>query len=173
MTAEFDGERPFVSVVVTVYNGADVVTECIESILRQTYGNFEILIADDASTDQSLERVRQLHDPRIRILNPVGKKLGLHGNWSRAYQAANGVYLKHVCHDDLLEPDCLEFQVAMLETYPHAAVVCGRRRIIDAKGRKVLAAHGNRFTRVRKGATCGTGIRRYSRLCTRRYKSPR
>src|SRR5579864_7938672 len=98
---------PLVSVVITLYNGAEFVADCLESLLRQTYRRFEIVVADDLSSDDSLEVVRKFDDSRIRILPPAPERLGLHGNWTRAYEAATGTYLKHVCHDDLLEPRCL------------------------------------------------------------------
>lgn len=133
---------PLVSVVITLYNGAEYVADCIESVLGQTYQHFEVVVADDASSDNSLEVVSKFDDPRIRVLPPVDRQLGLHGNWARAYEAASGTYVKHVCHDDLLEPRCLELQVAMLEAHPDAAIACGRRRIIDDRGATIVSAKG-------------------------------
>ncbi len=136
------GEAPLVSVVITLFDGADFVAECIQSVLHQSYTHYEVIIADDESTDNSLEIVRTFDDARIRILRPMGRRLGLHANWARAYSAANGVYIKHVCHDDLLESSCLETQVAMLEKHRGAAIAAGRRRIIDDRGRTVIRARG-------------------------------
>lgn len=150
--------RPLVSVVITLYNGEAYVAECIDSVLQQTYDNFELIVADDASTDRSLEKVRQFDDARIRILPSAGKWLGVHANWTRAYAAASGDYLKHVCHDDLLQRDCLEHQVAMLEDNPEAALACGRRRIIDSRGATIARSRGigplarNKKPRVIRGA---------------------
>lgn len=143
--------RPKVSVVITVYNGEDYVAACVASVLDQTYTDFELVIADDSSTDGSLKEVAKFKDDRIRILPSAGARLGLHENWARAYRSATGTYLKHVCHDDLLEPTCLEAQVAMLEENPEAVLAAGRRRIIDDRGQTIAAARG--IGKLNKGHT--------------------
>lgn len=111
-------------------------------MLDQTYEDFELIIADDASTDDSLKEIAKFSDDRIRVLPEVGGRLGLHENWARAYRSATGTYLKHVCHDDLLEPRCLEAQVGMLEEHPEAVIAAGRRRFIDDRGQTISAARG-------------------------------
>jgi len=135
-------DAPLVSVVITVYNGEKYVEQCIRSVLAQTYSNFEVIVADDASTDDSLAVIASFDDSRIRILPGADGRLGLHGNWARAYEHATGRYLKHVCHDDLVAPDCLAIQVDLLEAHPEAALAGGRRQIIDARGSTVIAARG-------------------------------
>ena len=65
-------EQPLVSVVTPVYNGADYIAECIESVLKQTYENWEYVIVDNCSTDDTLEIARgyEAREPRIRIVTP-------------------------------------------------------------------------------------------------------
>src|SRR6185437_453597 len=65
-------EQPLVSVVTPVYNGADYIAECIESVLKQTYENWEYVIVDNRSTDDTLEIARgyEAREPRIRIVTP-------------------------------------------------------------------------------------------------------
>lgn len=135
-------EQPFVSVVITALNGEQHIGQCLRSILDQTYQSIEILIADDASEDRTLEIVGEFADPRVRILPAVGVRLGLHQNWTRAIAAAKGKYVKLVCHDDVLMPTCLSIQVEMLEQNVDAVLASGRRQIIDDRGRILIKARG-------------------------------
>ena len=107
-----------VSIVVPTYNNVDFVEETIESILAQTYTDFELVIADHSSTDGTWEKIQRFaDDPRVTLLRtPAGG--GAPANWTRVTEAATGDYLKLVCGDDLLEPSCLEQQVAVLDTHP-------------------------------------------------------
>lgn len=119
-------------------------------MLTQTYANIEIVIADQNSSDHSLDIVRSFVDSRVRILpNPTGS-LDLHGNWNRGVQAAMGDFVKLVGQDDILLPDCVSIQLELLREFPDAALTCGRRRIIDDRGRTLIRARGlGRFARDR------------------------
>ncbi|MCU1490066.1 MAG: hypothetical protein JWM85_1471 [Acidimicrobiaceae bacterium] len=133
---------PLISVVVPVLNGEHHIGECIRSLLAQSYHAFEVVVADNRSGDRTVEIVRSFDDPRIRILPEPPVQLGLHANWARALSGARGDLVKLVCHDDLLLPDCLAVQQALLAAHPDAVLAAGRRRIIDDVGRVVLAARG-------------------------------
>lgn len=140
-------ELPLVSVVVTALNGERHIAECVRSILGQSYGNLEVIVADDASEDATRVILKSFDDPRLTVLPEVDQRLGLHANWTRAIRAARGKYVKLVCHDDVLAPTCVSIQVEMLEKNPDAVVACGRRRIISDHGRVIQRARGlNRLT---------------------------
>lgn len=133
---------PKVSVVVPSYNSVHFIEDTVRSILGQSFGDFELVVADHASTDGTWERLQAFaHDPRVRLLQtlPGG---GPRANWQRASDAATGEYLKLVCGDDLIDPTCLEEQVAVLDAYQSVTLVSSLRRLIDPRGRVVIRARG-------------------------------
>src|SRR5438045_2978412 len=119
-------ERPRVSICVPTYNGARWIGEAIESALGQTFGEFELLIVDDASTDDTLERVRRVSDPRIRIERNE-RNLGLVGNWNQCVRLARGEFVKFLFQDDLLYPTCLERMLSLFRTHDEIGMVFCRR----------------------------------------------
>lgn len=127
---------PLVSVVIPSYNGGLFIAQAIRSALDQTLSDFEIIVVDDASTDDTLEVVGRLADERVRVLT-TAVNVGAGANWNRAVRAARGRYLKLLCQDDVLAPTCLERQVAALagEAGAAATLVCVRRVVIDERGR--------------------------------------
>ena len=133
---------PRLSVVVPTYNNADFVEAAVDSILGQTFEDFELVIADHSSRDDTWARLQPYaHDPRVRLLStPAGG--GAPANWSRVTEAATGTYLKLVCGDDLLEPTCLERQVEVLDRNPGVVLTATRRLLIDARGEQVISARG-------------------------------
>jgi glycosyltransferase involved in cell wall biosynthesis len=104
----------FVSVCVPTYNGAAYLRECLVSILGQTHTNFELLIVDDGSSDQTVEIAREYaaFDTRIRVVVNE-KNLGLTKNWNRCVELAQGDWIKFVFQDDRIAPECL---TKMLQT---------------------------------------------------------
>jgi glycosyltransferase involved in cell wall biosynthesis len=129
-----------------LYNGAAFLAATIESVLAQTWEDWELVIADDASSDGSLDVVRRFADCRIRILDACGK-VGAAANWNRAVAEARGRYVKVLCQDDLIYPTCLAEQIAVFERDAENAVafVCARRDIIDSQGRVVFRNRGHRW----------------------------
>jgi glycosyltransferase involved in cell wall biosynthesis len=119
-------EQPLVSVVTPVYNGADYLAECIESVLAQTYENWEYVIVDNCSTDGSLEIARSygLRDARIRVESPgVFVDLVQSGNRSLREISGESKYTKVLHADDWLFPECLERMVELAERNPTVGVV--------------------------------------------------
>jgi glycosyltransferase involved in cell wall biosynthesis len=143
---------PLVSVIVPVLNGERHLAACIASILRQSYRNFELIIADNASSDGTAEIIQRFDDPRIRVLTRPREQLSLHVNWSRAVREGTGEFVKIVCHDDVLFEECLEAQVALFQRFPTAALAACRRRIIDDEDRVVIRSRGLGKL-MRRGAT--------------------
>lgn len=103
--------HPFVSVVTPVYNGGKYISECIESVIDQTYTNWEYVILNNCSTDNTLEIAKKYarDDERIRIYNN-DEFLKQIPNWNAALQkiSGNSKYCKEVHADDWLVPECLE-----------------------------------------------------------------
>ena len=115
-------ESPRVSVVIPVYNREAYIGAAIDSILAQTFADFEILVIDDGSTDGSREVVRTYRDPRVRLLCQEHNQ-GLPRTRNAGVDAARGAYLAFLDSDDVAYPTRLAKQVAFLDRHAdHAAV---------------------------------------------------
>jgi len=103
-----------VSICIPAYNNEKYISKTINSVLGQTYQDFEIIISDDASKDRTIEIAKSFNDSRIKIFNN-GINLGLTTNWNRSIELAQGDYIKLVCGDDIIYPTCIEKQVKVLD----------------------------------------------------------
>lgn len=139
------GRTPRVSVVVPAFNNAEFIEATLESILTQTYRDFELIVADHASTDDTWNLIQRYGaDPRVRVAGTEAGG-GAQRNWNRVTSLARGELIKLVCGDDLLYPEILERQVAALDAGGDGVVmVASSRDLIDARGRVVLRNLGLR-----------------------------
>ena len=148
--------HPKVSILIPVYNGALFLAECIESILNQDFGDYELLISDDASTDGSVALIKHYaaQDPRIRWWrNPVN--LGLSGNFNCCLRAASGEYIKYILQDDLaLAPSAVRRMVEALDADPAVSLAGTGSHVIDA-GSHLIEVRNN-FHRT--GAHTGKAV---------------
>ena len=113
---------PLLSVVLPTFNSGDFVVETLHSLLNQTFGDFELLIMDDASSDGTWERLASFDDPRIRRHRNTSN-VGLPTNMNIAMSLATGKYLARVDHDDCAMPDRFELQVGFLQANPSVTVL--------------------------------------------------
>ena len=123
---------PKVSIGLPVYNGDNYLAEAIESILAQTHSNFELVITDNASTDNT-EKICQSYaasDERIRYFKN-GYNLGAAPNFNKSFELSTGKYFKWAAHDDLLVPAFLEKCVAILENNPDVILCYPGTSVID------------------------------------------
>jgi hypothetical protein len=112
--------RPVATVAMVTWNSSRYVAQAIESVLAQTLADLELVICDDASTDDTWDIVRRYADPRIRAFrNP--RNLGEYANRNRALSLARGEFLIFIDGDDYLYPHGLEFMARHLAAYPRAA----------------------------------------------------
>jgi glycosyltransferase involved in cell wall biosynthesis len=119
--------RPYVSIVTPVYNGARHLEECIESVLGQSYTEFEYVIADNASTDETLAIARRYadRDRRVRVV-ACEEHLPNHiANWNRALSHADpkARYVKVLHADDWLFEECIQRMVELAERHPAVGIV--------------------------------------------------
>lgn len=131
-----------VSVLIPTYNGARHIRSAIDSVLAQEGVHLELIVVDDNSRDGTAEIAQSYGDERIRVIrNP--SNLGPEGNWNRALESATGTYVKLLPQDDLLQPQSLAKQVAVLEadTDETISLVFGSREIIGPSGH-LLARRG-------------------------------
>jgi len=115
---------PIISAILPVYNGEEHLEECIDSILKQTFTNFEFIIVDDASTDYTPQILRKYskQDERIRVItNPVNQKQTISAN--TACKNAIGEYIARMDADDIALPKRFEKQFEFLEAHPTVGMV--------------------------------------------------
>lgn len=123
--------EPLVSVVLPVYNGQPYLGEAIASILSQTLKDFELIIINDGSKDDSDAAIRSFDDPRIRYYPQANQ--GLAATLNLAVKQARGKYIARQDQDDISVPNRLEQQVAFLEGNPKVGIVGSWARIIVGK----------------------------------------
>lgn len=131
--------QPLVSVLMSVHNDLQYLRESVHSILNQTFGDFEFILIDDGSTDGSGDLLKDLSDPRVKLLvNP--SNLGLTASLNLGLDLARGKYLARMDADDISEPQRLERQVEFLEAHPQIGIVGCSRHLIDEVGKTVAIA---------------------------------
>ena len=130
---------PHVSIGMPVFNGANYLRQSIQSLLAQDYTDFELIICDNASTDEteSICRAAAKSDPRIRYYRNQ-TNLGAAGNYNKVFQLARGTYFKWAAHDDVCHPAMLAHCVQLLEKAPPSvAMVYPLAELIDEKGQTI------------------------------------
>lgn len=124
---------PEVSVVMSVHNSSRFLQEAIDSILAQTYEDFEFIIVDDGSTDESGLILAEQTDDRIRVLR-LQENQGIPVAVQRGIEMSSGKYIARMDSDDVALSTRLEKQLAFLESFPEVGVVGAQRRYLDAEG---------------------------------------
>src|SRR6186713_2063521 len=109
-----DPPLPPVSVLMPTHNAAAFVTASIESLLAQTFTDFELIVVDDGSTDATLDVLAAIDDPRLTVIASPDNQGPVHAR-NRAFAAARGRYIAALDADDLCHPERLARQVAYLD----------------------------------------------------------
>jgi glycosyltransferase involved in cell wall biosynthesis len=133
---------PRVSIGLPVFNGENYIRAAIDSILAQTYTDFELIICDNASTDATETICRQYaeRDRRIRyVRNP--HNVGASANFNSAFWLSTGEYFKWAAHDDLLGPTCIGSCVATLDREPDAVLAQPLVGLIDSNGTMIATTN--------------------------------
>ena len=127
-----------ISVCMPIYNSSRYISQAIESVLKQTEHDFELLIIDDCSTDGTGEIAASFsnRDTRIRIIRNE-TNVGMVNNWNKCIEKANGRYLKFLFGDDLLEADALEKMATYLDNQPDVTIVSSARFLIDENNQPI------------------------------------
>lgn len=113
-------QHPLISVILPAYNGAKTIRKTIDSVLTQTFTNLELIVVDDGSTDQTLEYLSEISDPRVRIF--AYENVGMAANRNRGIDLVRGEYIAFIDQDDLWLPDKLTLQLQALKRNPQAAL---------------------------------------------------
>lgn len=136
--------KRLVSVVMPVYNGAKYLSQAIESILSQSFCDYEFIIVDDESTDSSIDIIRNYNDDRIRLLHQ--KHGGAFSAYNNGFLNAAGEYIVICDQDDISRYDRVEKQIGFLKDNPQTDIVGSYYQIINKNGiviieRKVPCSH--------------------------------
>lgn len=129
---------PKVSIGLPVYNGQRYLQKALDSLLSQTFNDFELIICDNASIDATPDICREYaaRDPRIRYFRNE-RNIGAAPNYNRAFALARGVYFKWMAHDDILAPTYLERCVAALDANP-GVVLCHSKTVFIDENDQVI-----------------------------------
>lgn len=149
--------KKLVSICIPSYNASRFIGETIKSVLDSTYNNLEIIVNDDASTDNTREIVEAFDDERVRFYQN-DTTMGVPGNWNKALEKASGEFVGLLNHDDMYGPFWLSFSVDVFEKHPHIGWVATAFHIIDADGK--------RLNNVSRFAKTGGISREEAFLCT-------
>lgn len=125
------------SVVIPLYNKKHTIRECIASVLSQSYQDFELLVIDDGSTDNSFQVLSEYSDNRIRIVQQSNG--GVSSARNLGLKLAKSKYVALLDADDLWMPDYLEKMNSFIEAYPFCALYGSRQYVVDGKGHKKLS----------------------------------
>ena len=129
---------PCVSVLMTTYNGGATIAASIDSILAQSFRDFELIVVDDGSTDETGAILARIGDPRLRVLR-MDRKSGIVAARNHGFAFVRGRYVAPLDHDDLSDASRLARQVAFLDANPGVALVATEIRI--ARNGKLSAPH--------------------------------
>ena len=129
-------EKPHVSIGLPVFNGEEFLEKAIESLLQQTYTDFELIISDNASTDRTREICEAFaaEDGRVHYYRNQ-KNIGAVQNWYRTFELSSGEYFTGAAHDDLYHPDFLLKCVEVLDRNPSVVICYTKTKAIDEQGR--------------------------------------
>ncbi len=121
---------PKISVIIPLYNAEQYIARTMDSVLGQTYKNFEVVIVNDCPTDRTIEIVSSYNDERIRIIHNT-KNEGIAYSRNRALEFCQGEYIALMDHDDIILPYRFEKQVAYLDEHKDISIVGGATQWID------------------------------------------
>jgi glycosyltransferase involved in cell wall biosynthesis len=124
---------PAVSVAITAYNSEPWVAQAVRSALDQTMGDIEVVVVDDASTDDTYAAVAAIDDARLRLYRN-STNLGEAENWNRTVSLCRSPLVKLLCSDDVLDPECVE-KMKRLCSHPAVGMVFSRRTILGDQAR--------------------------------------
>ena len=127
---------PKVSVVIPAYNHERYVGQAVQSVLGQTFPDFELIIINDGSTDHTEEEILKFNDDRIRYYSQPNR--GLSATLNRGIDMAQGEYFSFLPSDDLIFPEKIEAQLKEFQTGgPELGLVFSRQTVVDAKGNEI------------------------------------
>ncbi len=132
---------PAVSVCVPAYQAGRHLATALRSVLAQNFSDFELLVLDNDSTDDTAGIVRSFTDPRVRLVRNE-KTISMTANWNRCVALSQAPLVKLLCADDVLRPDCLRVQHQVMAANTRLSMTVCRRDFLDARGRRLATGRG-------------------------------
>jgi glycosyltransferase involved in cell wall biosynthesis len=126
---------PKVGVLIPAYNRSQYIGTAIQSVLNQTYPHFEVVVVDDGSSDDTVAKVRQFTDPRVRLI--CQKNTGVSGALNTALRASRGHYIAILGSDDLWLPEFLSTAIPVLDERMDIGLVYGRAQAMTSDGHRM------------------------------------
>ncbi len=126
---------PSISVCMPVYNRQKYIVDCIDSILSQTFTDFEVIIVDDGSTDETCDIIESYADPRIKLYK---NRHNFIESSNLTLSLAQGKYIARMDSDDIMMPDRLKIQYAYMESHPETDILGGSRIVIGESGKECI-----------------------------------
>ncbi len=157
--------KPLVSICIPAYNGEHLITRALDSCLKQTYQNLEILVIDDCSKDNTIEVVKeyQKRSDKIRLIaNEVN--LGASKNFLKTFQEASGVFVQHIGQDDWLDENYIEEKVRAFDENPNVAFVGNPMKAYEKNEKDEIVYTGQNFKKH--------GIQTLEFILRKFYKEP-
>lgn len=135
MTLSLQSMNPLVSVCIPTFNSSRYLKECIDSVLAQTFTDFEIVVVENHSSDETLSIIQEYakRDRRFRVICNE-RNIGSVPNFNRCIEASRGDWIKFVHSDDVIAPRCLEEMLAVSKHNPETAMICCRRDFLFEPG---------------------------------------
>jgi len=128
--------KPKFTVIVPSYQGGQYLKQCVQSVLAQTYRDFELAVLDNCSNDGTAKWLAGLHDSRIKIY-PSSTPLSIEDNWARAIEIPKNEFITFFGHDDLMDADYLEAMSTLIDREPEAGLYFAHFRYIDESGNMI------------------------------------
>jgi glycosyltransferase involved in cell wall biosynthesis len=124
------------SIILPVRNGGEYLKECVNSILGQTLGDFNLVILENCSTDGTPEWIKSLNDPRINLIE-ADHSLSIEENWARITKVPKNEFITLIGHDDLLDSNYLEVMDKLIKDHPSASLYQTHFQLVDSMGKKI------------------------------------
>ncbi len=138
--------NPLVSICIPAYNNASTIMDTVASVLASDYRHLEVVVVDDASSDDTYGLLETIDDDRVRVYRN-DSNLGMAGNWNRCLSLCRGKYVRLLCADDRIDDDLISTEVAVLEAIPSIVMVSTDTAFIDESGKVV--GHYDRYKKTR------------------------
>ena len=129
--------RPLISVCIPTFNSEKYIIECLQSVLNQTYTEFEIIISDNDSSDDTLNLIESFKDERIKIFKNE-KNIGMGNNFNKVCRHASGEYIKLLPSDDTLTPDSLEKSVEPYIINDDVSLVMTAKSLVNSNSKILI-----------------------------------
>ena len=149
-----DRANPLITIGIPTYNRVSLLKGCVESALGQSYPNIEVMVSDNASTDETLAFLQSIDDPRLRVLtNPTN--VGATANFDKCIREARGDYLVIACDDNVLDPEFLERCVRLVRLEPGIPIVLAAYSVLVVDE---FSKNDRRSIRAKTSKELSTGV---------------